>query len=242
MDSFVLFRFHLKVIPCSIYLSVSDLSLSCYSHVWVFVTLLTVTYQAPVFLGCSRQEYWSQLLFPPPGDLPDPGTEPMSHVSPALQVDSLPLGLWGSPYLTYTSLRILFSMSIQVEHLFTCLLALCMPSLEKCLFRSSAYFLIGVFVFQYWVVWAVLDINLLLVALFANIFSPSIGCLFILLMVFFVVQKLLNFIRFYLFIFPFIYFLWETDLRKYCYDLYQRMFYLCSLLRVLWCHVLYLGL
>ena len=33
----------------------------------------------PVFLGCSRQEYWSQLLFPPPGDLPDPGIEPMSH-------------------------------------------------------------------------------------------------------------------------------------------------------------------
>ena len=73
------------------------------------VTLLTVTYQAPVFLGCSGQEYWNQLLFPPPGDLPDPGTEPMSHASPALQVDSLPLSLWGSPYLTYTSLRTLLA-------------------------------------------------------------------------------------------------------------------------------------
>ena len=39
---------------------------------------------------CSRQEYWSGLPFPPPGDLPNPGTEPMSPVFPALQVDSLP--------------------------------------------------------------------------------------------------------------------------------------------------------
>ena len=38
-----------------------------------------------------RQEYWSGLPFPPPGDLPDPGIEPLSPVSPALQVNSLPL-------------------------------------------------------------------------------------------------------------------------------------------------------
>ena len=42
-------------------------------------------------MGLSRQEYWSGLPCPPPGDLPDPGTEPTSSVSPALQVDSLPL-------------------------------------------------------------------------------------------------------------------------------------------------------
>jgi len=42
-------------------------------------------------MGFFRQEYWSGLPFPFPGDLPDPGIEPTSPVSPALQVDSLPL-------------------------------------------------------------------------------------------------------------------------------------------------------
>ena len=41
-------------------------------------------------MGFFRQEYWSGLPFPSPGDLPDPGVEPASPVSPALQVDSLP--------------------------------------------------------------------------------------------------------------------------------------------------------
>ena len=47
----------------------------------------TVTCQAPLPMGFSRQEYWSGLPFPPPRDLPDPGIEPWS---PVLQVDSLP--------------------------------------------------------------------------------------------------------------------------------------------------------
>ena len=46
----------------------------------------TVAHQAPLSMGFSRQEYWSGLSFPPPGDLPDPGTEPWP---PALQADSL---------------------------------------------------------------------------------------------------------------------------------------------------------
>ena len=46
-------------------------------------TLWTVAHQAPLSMGFSRQEYWSKLPFPP-GDLPDPGTEPMSSVFPAL--------------------------------------------------------------------------------------------------------------------------------------------------------------
>ena len=56
----------------------------------------TVAYQAPQSMEFSRQEYWSGLSFPSPGDLPDPGIEPGSPASPALQVDSLPLSHWGS--------------------------------------------------------------------------------------------------------------------------------------------------
>ena len=55
--------------------------------------------QAPLSMGFSRQEYWSGLLFLPPGDLPNPGTEPTTSVSPALQVDSSPLSHLGSPRL-----------------------------------------------------------------------------------------------------------------------------------------------
>ena len=44
----------------------------------------TVTHQAPLSMGFSRQEYWSGLIFPTPGDLPNPGIEPMSLASSAL--------------------------------------------------------------------------------------------------------------------------------------------------------------
>ena len=56
-----------------------------------FVTLWTRARQAPLSMGFPRQEYWSRLPFPPPKFLPNPGTEPASPVSPALQVSSLPL-------------------------------------------------------------------------------------------------------------------------------------------------------
>ena len=54
------------------------------SPVWLFVTLWTVARQAPLSTGFSRQEYWSGLPSPPPGDLMDPGIEPSSFTSPAL--------------------------------------------------------------------------------------------------------------------------------------------------------------
>ena len=60
--------------------------LSLFSRVRLFATLWTVAHQAPLSMGFSRQEYWSALPCPPPGDLLDPGIKP---VSPALQVDSL---------------------------------------------------------------------------------------------------------------------------------------------------------
>ena len=54
------------------------------SHVQLRVTAWTVALQAPLSMGFSRQEYWSGLLCPPPGDLPNPGIEPPSLLSPAL--------------------------------------------------------------------------------------------------------------------------------------------------------------
>ena len=56
------------------------------SLVHLFATPLTVAHQAPPFMGFSRQEYWSGLPFPSPGDLPNPGIKPRS---PALEADAL---------------------------------------------------------------------------------------------------------------------------------------------------------
>ena len=56
------------------------------SHVQLFATPWTVAYQASPSMGFSRQEYWSGLPFPSPGDLPDPGIEPRC---PALEADAL---------------------------------------------------------------------------------------------------------------------------------------------------------
>ena len=65
-------------------------------------TLWTIAYQAPLLMEFSRQEYWSGLPFPSPGDLPDPGIEPRS---PALQAEALQSESPGNPRICCLSLH-----------------------------------------------------------------------------------------------------------------------------------------
>ena len=98
------------------------------NHVRLFVIPWTVAYPASPSMGFSRQEYWSELPFPPPGDLPDPGIEPKSPESPALHVDAFPTELWNSP-INHVVVGNLFILS--VFH-FPNLCAVCLKSLQLC--------------------------------------------------------------------------------------------------------------
>ena len=83
-------------LPADIPLAKVKVKVKSLSHVRLFATPWTVAYQAPPSMGFSRQEYWSGLPFPSPGDLPDPGIEARS---PALEADALTSELPGNPNL-----------------------------------------------------------------------------------------------------------------------------------------------
>ena len=80
------------------------------SRVQLFATPWTVAHQAPLSMGFSRQEYWSRLPFPSPGDLPHRGMEPGS---PILQADSLLSEPPGEPRKGYIMTQILVFMFIR---------------------------------------------------------------------------------------------------------------------------------
>ena len=91
--------------------------LSHFSCVRLCVTLRTADCKAPVSMEFSRQEYWSGLPFPSPGDLPNPGIE---HQSPALQADSLPLRYQEAQFVPYDLVLLFptngFKYSVQFSH------------------------------------------------------------------------------------------------------------------------------
>ena len=82
--------------------SIAACILTHFSRVRLFETLWTIAHQAPLSMGFSKQEYWSGM---PPGDLPDPGIEPLSPVAPALQEDFLLLSHGGSPLVLLSPLK-----------------------------------------------------------------------------------------------------------------------------------------
>ena len=136
-------------------------SLSC---VFLFVTPWTVVHQAPLSMGFFRQEYWSRLLFTPPGDLPKPGIEPVSCFSLHWQADSLLLSHLGSPVYPKARGNILQT---------PCVLLMFLRAREKLLnFLISHYFTLSSLVNKclvFW--WALILGSVCVVTVWGDVFS-----------------------------------------------------------------------
>ena len=79
------------------------------------MTPRTVARQAPLFMGFSRQEYWSGLPFPPPGDLPDPEIEPASPVSLALACRFFIAESLGNPFISVKEVHFFKHMLVKTQ-------------------------------------------------------------------------------------------------------------------------------
>ena len=77
-------KIHILISRTCVYVTRQSSAQGVPSHVELFVTPWTVAHRTPLSMGFLRQEYWSRLSFPSPGDLPEPGIKPASLVSPAL--------------------------------------------------------------------------------------------------------------------------------------------------------------
>ena len=89
----------------------------CWLLSWIqlFMTPCTAAHQAPLTMGLSRQEYWSRLQFSPPGDLPNPGIEPASLVSPVLAEGFFTTVAPGSPQFSYILLFVTASLHLKKQ-------------------------------------------------------------------------------------------------------------------------------
>ena len=114
MSAYVWIFCHLPIIPTvpvPFYVCgcVCVCTLSC---AWLFTTPWTVARQAPLSMGFSRQENWSGLPFPPPGDLPSPGIEPVFSFISHADGDSLPLATPGKTVQSFKKLKVEMEFSV----------------------------------------------------------------------------------------------------------------------------------